>query len=114
MGRTGAAGRSTSQVPLAIHPMNDLWNLVLADASFNSHVKRDRLPTERTFLAYLTEAYAHYAAASQLGPQLWRDATGRFSTLRGERPAALTDAVQGFVRQVATTRGVARFDGRAA
>lgn len=32
-------------VPVSVYPINELWNLVPADPVFNSHKKRDRLPS---------------------------------------------------------------------
>lgn len=51
-------------VPVSIYPINELWNLVPSDPSFNSHTKRDRLPSgERLSRAqpHLILAYSNYA-----------------------------------------------------
>jgi hypothetical protein len=52
-------------LPLAIYPMNDLWNLVPADPDFNQHTKRDRIPSlERLHSAepHLAQTYTLYAS----------------------------------------------------
>jgi hypothetical protein len=62
-------------------------------------------------------AYGHYSTARDLAPALERDALGRFSSLAKEDvqdPDRLATVVSGFIRQVAETRTVERFRGRAA
>ena len=34
-------------LPIAVYPTNELWNLVPSDPKFNSHQKRDLLPTAK-------------------------------------------------------------------
>ena len=53
-------------LPIAVYPTNELWNLVPADPDFNSHKKRDRLPTaERLAVAtpHLEQTYLSYGGS---------------------------------------------------
>ena len=63
-------------VPIAVHPFHELWNLVPADAHFNMHTKRARLPgTEALHAAAprLVSIYDSYETSTELGRAL-RDA----------------------------------------
>ena len=71
-------------VPLAVYPVNDLWNLVPTDARFNRHTKRDRVPSEARMQAatsIFVETYRHYGASGTLRPILQEDADLRFRDL---------------------------------
>jgi hypothetical protein len=100
-------------LPVSVYPINELWNLVPADPKFNSHVKRDRLPTiERLQQAqpYFEFAYNRYNASKFLSQVLQEDAAIRFSRLRQDLFAAsLAHAVVDFIEQVAETRNLTRF-----
>ncbi|BAS60327.1 hypothetical protein NIES2135_64460 (plasmid) [Leptolyngbya boryana NIES-2135] len=100
-------------MPVSIYPINELWNLVPADPKFNSHVKRDRLPTiERLQQAqpYFELAYSQYSASESLSDVLREDAEIRFSQLQQDLFAAsLAHAVADFIEQVAETRNLSRF-----
>lgn len=100
-------------LPVSVYPINELWNLVPADPKFNSHVKRDRLPTiERLQQAqpYFELAYSQYNASKSLSHVLQEDAAIRFSRLRQDLFAAsLAHAVADFIGQVAETRNLSRF-----
>lgn len=104
-------------VPVAVYPLNELWNLVPADRDFNQHVKRDCLPSDERLVQArprLAQTYGLYLTSDQFAPALRSDATGRFSTLSDERPAGvfsaeLAEAVTAFVARVRDGRGVAVF-----
>ena len=100
-------------LPISVYPINELWNLVPADPKFNSHIKRDRLPTiERLRQAqpYFELAYNRYNASKSLSLALQEDAAIRFSRLRQELfTASLANAVVDFIEQVAETRNLNRF-----
>ena len=102
-------------VPLAVYPINELWNLVPTDPAFNSNKKRDRLPTPdrlQTARPHLTDAYAHYTQQSDLAAALRNDVATRFSDadLHGDSfPASVTHATARFITQVAQARNWARF-----
>lgn len=102
-------------VPVTVYPTNELWNLVPADPYFNSHVKRNRLPSlERLVQAepHLALAYSHYESSKSLSRAIREDAIIRFSTLRYEPagfPQAAAKAVVDFIDQLAASRNVARF-----
>jgi hypothetical protein len=100
-------------MPVSVYPINELWNLVPADPKFNSHVKRDRLPTIERLQqaqAYFELAYTHYNASESLSYVLREDAEIRFSQLQQDLFAAsLAHAVADFIEQVAETRNLSRF-----
>lgn len=104
-------------VPVAVYPLNELWNLVPADRDFNQHVKRDRLPSDERLekaRPRLAQTYGLYLKSAELAPALRGDATGRFSALSVGKPAEifsaeLADAVTVFVGRVRDGRGVATF-----
>lgn len=104
-------------LPLAVYPVNDLWNLVPADARFNNR-KRDLLPSTDRLTAALpriAHAYTHYLDAGALRPVLRESARLRFSEVErvSDDPAvfapALALATGRFIEHVASTRNVARF-----
>ncbi len=100
-------------VPVSVYPINELWNLVPADSYFNSHRKRDRLPTlERLERArpHLELAYAHYETSPALAKAIHQDVAVRFSAIgAGDFPVEVTRAVTGFIQAVADARNIARF-----
>jgi hypothetical protein len=103
-------------VPVTAYPTNELWNLVPADPYFNSHVKRNRLPSfERLMQAepHLALAYGHYASSKSLSRAIREDVIIRFSTLQheyAESPQAIAKAVIDFIDQLAASRNLARFE----
>lgn len=81
-------------IPMAIRPINELWNLVPADPEYNSHVKRDRLPSPETWtvaVPVLEKTYTVYIAANGLRDYLLKDAENRFGKLKPDQLA--TDLV---------------------
>lgn len=101
-------------LPIAVYPTNELWNLVPSDPSFNSHQKRDRLPTaERLAIArpHLEETYIRYGGSSALEAVLKEDAALRFSRVQSDWTFALglAGAVVDLVEEVAELRNLARF-----
>jgi hypothetical protein len=102
-------------VPVAVYPLNEIWNLVPADRRFNQRTKRDRLPTDaalRDARPVLAETYARYLASPSLGQAVRDDAAARFSTVRqsaSEFPSSLAAAVEQFVARMRDGRGVATF-----
>jgi hypothetical protein len=102
-------------VPVTVYPTNELWNLVPADPYFNSHVKRNRLPSlEKLIQAepHLALAYSHYESSKSLSRAIREDTVIRFSTLRHENtdfPQAAAKAVVDFIDQLAALRNLARF-----
>jgi hypothetical protein len=101
-------------LPIALYPTNELWNLVPADPEFNSHQKRDRLPTPNRLSQaqpHLQNTYQHYGNSSALAQILQEDARLRFTTVSPHQPfpEALTIAVIDLVSDVAASRNLARF-----
>jgi hypothetical protein len=104
-------------VPVAVYPLNELWNLVPADRTFNQHVKRDRLPSDERLARArprLAQTYRLYLASSELAPALRSDAVGRFSVLSRVTqdtgfPVELAEVVAVFIARVRDGRGAAVF-----
>jgi hypothetical protein len=102
-------------VPVTVYPTNELWNLVPSDPYFNSHVKRNRLPSlEKLIQAepHLALAYSHYESSKSLSRAIHEDITIRFSTLQqgyANFPQAAAKAVVDFIDQVAASRNLVRF-----
>lgn len=102
-------------IPLALYPINELWNLVPADPRFNSHVKRDRAPSpERLDRAepHITLAYANYMRSADTREALTQDVALRFASLPRAHdllPGAVARAAVDFVDRLASARHAARF-----
>ena len=101
-------------LPIALYPTNELWNLVPSDPQFNSHQKRDRLPTaERLAIArpHLETTYQRYGSAATLATVLAEDAASRFARVQLDTGFAtgLAGAVVDLVEEVAELRNLARF-----
>jgi hypothetical protein len=101
-------------VPVSVYPINELWNLVPSDPSFNMHTKRDRLPSaERLALAqpHLALAYSNYSISKTLSTAIQDDVAIRFSSVAEGAPFAqsVSRAVIGFIDEVAVARNLARF-----
>jgi hypothetical protein len=102
-------------LPVSLYPINELWNLVPADPDFNSHIKRERLPTLeklRQAQPHLELAYRHYSTSNLLLLALKEDVEVRFSTVSPSTvslPLALASAVVDLIDIVAESRNLARF-----
>lgn len=100
-------------LPIAIYPTNELWNLVPADPNFNSHRKRDKLPTAARLTvatSHLEQTYLSYGASKPLVEVLREDAALRFATVEADAfSGSLALAVAGLVEEVAEARNLARF-----
>ena len=71
-------------IPIAVMPINEMWNLVPSDAHYNSHVKRHFLPsTKRLAQAepFLIETYTIYQTVATLGKLIHEDVNARFSAV---------------------------------
>jgi len=102
-------------LPVSLYPINELWNLVPADPYFNSHTKRDRLPTLeklRQAKPHLELAYRQYSTSNSLFVALQEDVGVRFSTISSSTvsfPLAIANAVVDLIDIVAESRNLARF-----
>lgn len=98
-------------VPISVYPINELWNLVPADRSFNQHRKRDRLPGPAVLadaVGTLEETYGQYGTSRGLSGVLRDDVMGRFGLGEAEL-GAVARAVASFVEAVANGRNLPRF-----
>jgi hypothetical protein len=102
-------------LPLAIYPMNDLWNLVPADPAFNQHTKRDRIPSlQRLHIAepHLAQTYALYISTPLLRKALVSDTEQRFHSLLPTDtsfPQHIASAAIHLIDNVAIYRNLRRF-----
>jgi len=102
-------------IPLAVYPTNEIWNLVPADPYFNSHRKRDRLPSSKKLqqaYPHLVTTYKTYGYQEELSHTLKEDVRGRFlniDTKSNQFPDLVTEAVSNFVEQISASRNIARF-----
>ncbi|GER90454.1 hypothetical protein KDW_46160 [Dictyobacter vulcani] len=106
-------------MPLSVYPINELWNLVPADPYYNSHQKRDRLPSVKHLLeaqSHLIQAYSNYLASMPLATVIKDDVYGRFATVpamvNGQDAnftSEVARVVVNFLDDVAIARNLARF-----
>lgn len=102
-------------IPLAVYPVNDLWNLVPSDPRYNRHQKRDRLPSTPRLVAatpMLIQTYGHHQRSPVLDAVLQEDATLRFRDLTDSAQSfeqKLTTAVITFIDKLSAARNVATF-----
>lgn len=102
-------------LPVSLYPINELWNLVPADPNFNSHTKRDRLPSQvklQQAQPHLELAYRNYSTSGSLSLALKEDVAVRFSTVFSDTasfPAVLSTAVVDLINIFAESRNLARF-----
>ncbi|EAW35203.1 HNH endonuclease domain-containing protein [Lyngbya sp. PCC 8106] len=125
-------------LPLSLYPINELWNLVPADPHYNSHIKRDRLPSPEKLQRakpHLERAYSYYNSSEELSVALKDDVKSRFLTVSGKAkphleraynyynsseelsvalkgdvcPSALANAVVNFIDIVGESRNIVRF-----
>ena len=102
-------------IPLAVYPTNEMWNLVPANPYFNSHRKRDRLPSSQKLqqaYPHLVITYKTYGYQAELSRALREDVRGRFlniDTKSTQFPDLVTEAVSNLVEQIGASRNIARF-----
>ena len=101
-------------LPLSVYPINELWNLVPADADFNRNKKRDRLPGDfalQTARPRIANSYLYYTKSSALSEVLRQDALMRFDgqIIPGDLPDSLANCATHFVEIIARSRNVASF-----
>ncbi|MBW4429830.1 MAG: hypothetical protein KME50_37155 [Nostoc desertorum CM1-VF14] len=102
-------------LPVSLYPINELWNLVPADPNFNSHIKRDRLPSQAKLQQaqpHLELAYRNYITSVSLSLALKEDVAIRFCTVFSDTasfPGVLSTAVVDLINIFAESRNLARF-----
>ena len=101
-------------LPLSAYPINELWNLIPADADFNRKKKRDRLPGTSTLQhakPHIVVAYQHYTNSQTLASILQHDALARFGGKinLNDLPASLTNCTMQFIEMVAIYRNLSSF-----
>lgn len=101
-------------LPLAVYPVNELWNLLPVDREFNQQVKRDKVPTAQRLTnaePLLTAAYSTYLRSPALQKAVREDAALRFAGLSADQTfaASLASRAVRFIDDVAAARYVQRF-----
>lgn len=102
-------------LPVAVYPINELWNLLPVDKQFNQRVKRDRIPDRRMLLACqgrVAEAYSLYQRSVKLSVAMYEDARLRFATLSNsdlDFSNSLAHHAVEFIDSVASSRYASRF-----
>lgn len=101
-------------LPLKIYPINELWNLLPVDKTYNQHIKRDRVPDSAKLLAaqpLVAAAYSAYHQSIKLRNAVREDAGLRFANLPAgpTYTAALAQRALAFIDSVATARFATRF-----
>jgi len=99
-------------IPIAVRPMNELWNLAPTDPAFNLK-KRDRLPSEETLLKAerpLIGTYRLYQNSDVLGKTLYEDSQTRFGLKPSNRFAEeLVRLTCSLIAHITEKRNVAQF-----
>lgn len=100
-------------VPIAVYPVNELWNLMPADPRANN-LKRDYIPSLRLLLLAeerFRNSYICYTHHDELGTLLNEDALQRFAQLESQMLLeTLPRAVIRFAEAIATGRNVGRIE----
>lgn len=101
-------------LPLAVYPVNELWNLLPVDREFNQHTKRDKIPNAQRLAAaepLLAAAYSTYNQSPALQKAVREDAALRFAGLSTDHTfaAMLASCAVRFINDVAAARYVQRF-----
>ena len=101
-------------LPLAVYPVNELWNLLPVDREFNQHTKRDKVPNVQRLTAaepLLAAAYSTYHQSPALQKAVREDAALRFAGLSTDHTfaAILASRAVRFIDDVAAARYVQRF-----
>lgn len=102
-------------IPVAVYPLNEMWNLVPSDPHFNQRTKRDRMPSSERLqraLPIISTTYDTYMRSPALASALRDDSAARFLSVHlnnADLPAAIANATRDFVERIALGRNLARF-----
>lgn len=101
-------------LPLKVYPINELWNLLPVDKTYNQHIKRDRVPSTAKLLAaqpLVAAAYHAYGHSTKLQQAVREDAALRFTNLPTgtDFASSLAQRALSFIDSVATARFATRF-----
>ena len=105
-------------LPVAVYPINELWNLLPVNKHFNQRVKRDRIPDRAMLLACqgrVAAAYATYERSAKLRAAVHEDARLRFASVAPgdvDFSAALAHQAVEFIDGVAASRYASRYASR--
>ena len=102
-------------IPISVYPINELWNLIPSDPYFNSHKKRNRMPTSERLehtKPFLALAYENYLSLKSTATAIREDTDYRFLNIRTDGTyfsGRLAESVVNFMDRIATARNVSRF-----
>ena len=101
-------------LPVAVYPINELWNLLPVNKQFNQRIKRDRIPDRAMLLACqvrVAEAYAIYERSAKLRAAMHEDARLRFAflPLGPDFATSLAHHAVEFIDSMASSRYASRF-----
>jgi hypothetical protein len=102
-------------IPISVYPINELWNLIPSDPYFNSHKKRNRMPTYERLensKPFLAMAYENYLSLQSTAKAIKEDTDFRFSNIRtggSYFSGGLAESVVNFMDRIATARNISRF-----
>ncbi len=102
-------------IPVSAYPINELWNLAPSDPHYNSHTKRNRIPSLprlRKAYPHLKLTYENYVSFPTTKRAVYEDALYRFKSMEfktGEFVEDLTDSVIKYIDQLGNARNLARF-----
>lgn len=101
-------------LPLALYPINELWNLLPVDREFNQRTKRDHVPSSERLanaIPHFAAAYTNYLSSPALSLSIYADAALRFTGLKrsAEFPSQLAQHTASFITDVADARYASRF-----
>ncbi|MBC8136406.1 MAG: hypothetical protein H8F28_11015 [Fibrella sp.] len=98
-------------IPIALYPINDLWNLLPSDHDYNSHVKRAKLPSQQRLITasrVFEDSYSIYSTSRVLGKTLVEDSERRFLS-RPNTPSTISAEVVKFIERISLWRSVETF-----
>ena len=102
-------------IPFSAYPINELWNLVPSDSYFNSHGKRDRLPTLAKMAQatpILSDTYKKFLGSKTMSPILREDVSMRFATVdfsQSKLENEIARVTSDFILKIADARNLPRF-----
>lgn len=101
-------------IPVSLYPLNEMWNLVPSNPSFNSFKKRDKLPSNDALLTAkprLIHTYDRYFTSKVLSDVIRTDVKNRFIKSQSGKAdsKAITDMVIHYINILAASRNIARF-----
>jgi hypothetical protein len=101
-------------IPLAVYPINEMWNLVPSEPNFNRRIKKTRLPSDKrlgVLPSKLAKTYEIYCFSDKICGALKKDSLTRFGRFDNQISFQehLAHSVTNFIQSVRDFRNVAEF-----